>query len=154
MAGLASFFEQHSMNNLLLEGIFFMASVTDVIPLCHQHGWRLGAMGVMALRTLATLERRMNIFPCQTDFGRCMAVQADFVALFLEQQLGNPSVAEMAVFAFFLLDDRMEVFHGKKLCFKFLVAVQTVLAGQLSSGVAVRSDPGNHAPTEKQHDER
>ena len=141
VAGLAALFAQYCMNNLLLEGLFFVAAVTDVISLRHQHGWRRRAVGVMALRTFARLERRMKIFSGQPDLGRAVAVQADLVAVFLEQQFGHSSVSEMTTLAFFLLDDRVKVFLRKILRFKFRVAIQAFLTGHFLGGMAVRRDP-------------
>ena len=137
-----------------LEGIFFVAAVTNVIASRHQHGRGLRTMGVMALRTLARLQRRMNVLPVQTGLGRSVAFQADLVAVFLEQQLGHPSMPEVAVLTFFLLDDRKQILLRKILRFKFCVAVQTLLAGHFFCGMAVRSDPGEHTAKDQQHDQR
>lgn len=155
MASLASLFTQHRMNDLLFKHIFFMAAVADFITCCHQHGWGLGTMGVMALRAFAPLERCMYIFTSQSYLGRSMAIQADLVAVFLEQQLGNPPVAEMTVLALLLSDNRVQILLGEILCFKFCVTVQTFFADHFFwGGVTVKRDPRNNAATDKQHDER
>ena len=54
-----------------------------------------------------------------------------FVSILLEKQLADYPVTEVAILAFLLFHDAMDILHRKVLVGKFGMAVHAILAGKL-----------------------
>jgi hypothetical protein len=64
----------------------------------------------------------------QSYFLFFMTSVTHLIARFFEQQLRYDAVSQVAVLTFFLLDNRVNIFHLEVFIGKFLVALQTFLS--------------------------
>jgi hypothetical protein len=103
-----------------------MALITAFLPFRLQQMTGLGGMGIMARRTSTSLQGGMNIGLVQTYLLFGMAGITDLIPLFFQQKLWDQSMPEVAVFTFFLFDDKMDTLHPKILIGELFVAIQTL----------------------------
>lgn len=86
----------------------------------------------MAVDAFSFSQRSMNIFLIQPDLLCLMTGQTDLVAFFLQQQLGQDAVPQMACLAFLFFDDGMHILHGKVFAFKLGMAIQALFSDKLA----------------------
>lgn len=94
--------------------------------LLKQMGYR-GRMGIMTIRAFPCPHSRVHFSLVQSHFFYGMARVAKIILGFLQEQLGNLAVPEMAVLAFFLFHHLVHIFHAEILVGKFFMAIQTLL---------------------------
>jgi hypothetical protein len=103
-----------------------MALITALLPFRLQQMTGLGGMGIMAGRTSTSLQGGMNIGLVQTYLLFGMAGITDLIPLFFQQKLWDQAMPEVAVFTFFLFDDKMDILHPQILIGELFVAIQTL----------------------------
>jgi hypothetical protein len=102
-----------------------MALITGLFPFRLQQMTCLGGMGIMAGRASPSLQSGMNIRLVQTYLLFGMAGITDLIPLFFQQKLWDQAMPEMAVFTFFLFDDKMDILHPQILIGELFMTVQT-----------------------------
>lgn len=123
VAGLAALLEQYLMHHLPLIKLLFVAAIAGPVPFGLQHALDLRPVRIMALAALARLKRGVNIGLVKADLVLCVAVHTELAAILFQQELRYPAVAEMTLLAFFLPDNRVQVFHREIFVSEFGVAV-------------------------------
>jgi hypothetical protein len=99
VAGQTGCFLQRLVNRFLLKLFRFVTLETEVTKRCLQKALLWGSMWIVAANTLIFLERRVQHRFVHPDFVPGMTAVAALVAGNLQQQLGNHSVAQMALLA-------------------------------------------------------
>jgi hypothetical protein len=118
------------MDDLLLIVFLLVTLIARCIARCLEKVIRLGGMRVVAEDAFSLLECGVDIGLVQSDLFPAVAGIADLIAFFLKDELGDKPVPQVTLFAFLLLDQRMDVFHAKGLVRKFLVTVQALSGGK------------------------
>jgi len=90
-------------------------------------------MRVVAKRALPIFQRTVDMGFFQAEILFAVAGVADIVADFLENELGDDPVAEVATFAFFFFRHRMDILHRKIFLLEFGMAIKTVLTRECLS---------------------
>jgi hypothetical protein len=114
------------VTHLLFIIFLLMALITGLLPLSLQQMTCLGGMGIMAGCTSPSFQGSMNVGLVQTYFLFGMAGITDLIPLFFQQKLRNQAMAEVAVLAFFLFHNRMDILHRQVLIGELLVAIETL----------------------------
>jgi len=99
----------------------------------------------MAVHAFSAFQRGVNIFFVQPDLLCLVTGQTDLVASFFQDQLGQNAVPQVAVLAFFFLNDDMHILHGKVLAFKLGMAIQAFLLDKLAGCAHRRAGTGHNA---------
>jgi hypothetical protein len=114
------------MDDFLLKISLLMALETDLIALRFQKVACLRGVGVMTRNAFSFFQPCMDIRFVQPYLLLAVTGKADFIAIFLQQQFRNQAVAQMAIFAFFLFDYSMHIFHHQIFISKFFVAIEAI----------------------------
>ena len=101
----------HFMSYLLFIILLLVTLKASFVPFGLQKVTELGSMGVMTLTAFPSLQSSMDIRFIHPYLILTVAGIADFVAFFLEDELRNQSVPEMAILAFLVFDGCMDCFH-------------------------------------------
>lgn len=125
VAGQASLLFQGGVNDLFLELFPVVALIAQLAALGLEQVGGIGGMGIVALGAFPLLESAMDIGFIHANRLLGMALQAKRIAGFLEQQLGNDAMAEVAVMALAFPGHRMHTFFGKIGLGKFFVTIET-----------------------------
>ena len=126
------------MDDFLFKISLLMALETDLIAFRFQKVACLRGVGVMTGNAFSSLQYRMDIRLVQPYLLLAVTGKADLIAIFLQQQFRNQAVAQMAIFAFFLFDYSMHIFHHQIFFSKFFVAIETIF---LSKSLPSRLSP-------------
>lgn len=113
------------VTHLLFIIFLLMALIAGLLPFHLQQMTGLGGMGIMAGRTSTSLQGGMNIGLVQTYLLFGMARITDLIPLFFQQKLWDQAMPEVAVFTFFLFDDKMDILHPQILIGELFMAIQT-----------------------------
>ena len=126
VADLAALPLHSPVTHLLFIIFLLMALITGLFPFSLQQMTCLGGMGIMAGRASSSLQSSMNIGLVQTYLLFGMAGITDLIPIFFQQELWNQAMPEVAVFTFFLFDDKMDILHPQILIGELFVAIQTL----------------------------
>jgi uncharacterized membrane protein YhaH (DUF805 family) len=125
MAGCTTFLS-HFVSYLLFIILFFVTLIASVITLCFQKVTSLGRMGVMTLNAFPPLQGRMHAGFVHPYFIFTVAGIADFVTFFFQNQFWNKTMTQMAIFAFFLFNNTVNIFHPKIFVRKLFVTIEAI----------------------------
>jgi hypothetical protein len=126
VANLTALSLHSPVTHLLFIIFLLMALITALLPFRLEQIRCLGGMGIMAGRTFASLQGGMNTGLVQTYLLFGMARITDLILFFFQQKLWDQSMPKVAVFTFFLFDDKMDILHPQILIGELFVAIQTL----------------------------
>jgi len=126
VANLTALSLYRPVTHLLFIIFLLMALITALLSFRLQQISCLGGMGIMAGRTFASLQGGMNTGLVQTYLLFGMARITDLILFFFQQKLWDQSMPEVAVFTFFLFDDKMDILHPQILIGELFVAIQAL----------------------------
>jgi hypothetical protein len=114
------------MGNLLFVILLLMTLIAGFIPFRFQQVTELGSVGIVALDALSSLERGMNARFIHPYLIFTMAGIADFISFFFQNQFRNETMAQMAIFALFLFNNTVGVFHPQIFFHKLFVTIEAI----------------------------
>ena len=110
-----------------LEGLTVVTLEAGLRPLRAQQVATLGAVRVVTGRALPALEAGVDVGPVQADLFLAVTGETELIAVFLEQQLRDDAVSEVALLAVPGLHAGMQVLQTENLFREVLVAVRAFL---------------------------
>lgn len=140
VTGAASLVLDDAVYLLAGEGLPIVALEADIAAAGVHHEGVVRGMRIVTGRALPLAHGAVDALLVQTQIFLAMAGEADLVPRFLQQQLGNDAVRQVAFLAFLLLDHRMNMLLGQKVFVKVLVTVDAALAAEGTLGRLGLSD--------------
>ena len=150
VTGPARFFVQHLMYYFFFVVFPFVALVADFFAFRLKKIIRLGCVRLMAVGAFSSFQSCMHHRFSQSYFLFFMASIAYLIPSFLEYQLWDYAMPQVAFLAFFFLDRGVYIFHFEVFVCKLFVTIQAFFADKRSfSGLGRTGREVNNPANEK-----